>query len=309
MKIVTVTLNPAFDLHCYAESFQPYHENIFEVTARDAGGKGINVSRALTASGIENVAACIVGGENGDELLSLLKAEGLSVVAVRTEGRIRENITLHESAKPETRISFPGFSAVESTLFALRDAIGALEEGSVIVFAGSAPAGLSEESLVAFLLSMKAEGASLVIDSRSVSLSALSVLRPMLIKPNKEEAERALGISIRNTEDAARAAKKLRALAAENVLLSLGDEGAILACASGVYFAEAPKVSVLSTIGAGDSTLAGFLSAVKDGCADDARLARAVAFGSAACLLEGTAAPKTEDIERLVTEIEIVRFD
>ena len=303
MNIVTLTLNPAFDLHCYADAFKPYHENIFNVTARDAGGKGINVSRALSANGVENAAVCIVGNANGAEFLSILRAEGLEPTALCVEGRIRENITLHEKAKPETRISFPGFSVDTDVLVKLRDALGASIAGSTVVFAGSAPAGLSEESLVAFLSAMKAEGAALVIDSRSISMAALERLRPMLIKPNKEEAQKALNLRIDSLADAAFAAKLLRDRAAENVLLSLGGEGALLASASGVYYAAAPRIAVRSTIGAGDSTLAGFLSAVSDGCTDDERLCRAVAFGSAACLLEGTAAPRAEDIARLLSEI------
>ena len=91
----------------------------------------------------------------------------------------------------------------------------------------------------------------------------------------------------------------------ENVLLSLGGEGAILASAEGVYHAVTPKIEVLSTIGAGDSTIAGFLSAMAEGCSKPLSLARAVAFGSAACLSEGTAPPKPEDVKKLLQEISV----
>ncbi len=307
MNIITLTLNPAFDLHCYADRFSPYHENVFEITARDAGGKGINVSRALTKNGVKNTAACIVGSENGEEFLNMLKSEGLSLVAVTAEGRIRENITLHEKEKPETRISFPGFLCAPTLLSRLRSAIGDLGEGSACVFAGSAPTGLSEEMLKAFLQEIKSTGAALVIDSRSISLSGLIALKPLLIKPNKEEAERALGVSIDSIADAAHAARSLQEKGIENVLLSLGGEGAVLATKEGVYHATAPKVEVLSTIGAGDSTIAGFLSAVVEGCTDEERLARAVAFGSAACLLEGTAPPRPVDVTTLERKITVKR--
>jgi len=305
MNIITLTPNPAFDLHCYTESFAPYHENVFVITARDAGGKGINVSRALIKNGVKNTAACIVGCENGGEFLKMLERDGLTLAAVQVEGRIRENITLHEKAKDETRISFPGFSCDPSVLKALRAAMGKLDEETVCVFAGSAPAGISEEALVAFLKDLKAEGASLIIDSRSVSLASLTELRPMLIKPNREEAERALGISIQTLQDAKNAAKALQEKGIENVLLSLGGEGAILASAEGVYHAVTPNIEVLSTIGAGDSTIAGFLSAMAEGCSKPLSLARAVAFGSAACLSEGTAPPKPEDVEKLLQEISV----
>lgn len=307
MNIITLTLNPAFDLHCYAECFSPYRENVFEVIARDAGGKGINVSRALTRKGVKNIAACIVGSENGEQFLKMLKNEGVSVAAVCVDGRIRENITLHEKERPETRISFQGFSCTPSVLSELRSAIGTVGEESVLVFSGSVPGGLSEDMIVSFLREFKEKGVSLVVDSRSISLSALIDLKPMLIKPNKEEAEHALGVSICGIEDAACAARSLQEKGIENVLLSLGADGAVLATQRGVYHATAPKVNVLSTVGAGDSMIAGFLSDVAEGGSDETRLARAVAYGSAACLLEGTAPPLPEDVAALEAKITVKR--
>ncbi len=308
MNIITLTLNPAFDLHCYAEKLLPYHENLFEITARDAGGKGINVSRALMANGVENTAVCVVGRENGGDFLSRLRGEGLLVKAVETEGRIRENITLHEKEKAETRISFKGFAVDESKLTAVREAMGEIGEGCVVVFAGSAPEGLSESMLVSFLQQIQSTGASLVIDSRALSLSAILSLRPMLIKPNKDEAEGALGIKLESIEAAAHAANALHEKGIENVMLSLGGQGAILSSATGTYYAPSPDIKVLSTIGAGDSTVAGFLSAKAEGLSDADALRRAVAFGSAACLLAGTAAPKPEDIAKLLQKISVKKI-
>ncbi len=305
MRIITVTLNPAFDLHCYADCFKPYHENVFSVIARDAGGKGINVSRALKENGVQSTAVCVVGRENGAEFLQSLEKEGLAVSAVYAEGRIRENITLHEREKAETRISFSGFSIDEGVLSEVRRAIGGLEVGDICVLAGSAPKGISEQTLVSFLSRIKEEGAVLVIDSRSLSLPSLVALRPMLIKPNKEEAEQALGISIGSLSDAKKAADLLWKKGIENVLLSLGGDGAVLACPTGIFYAGSPRITPVSTIGAGDSTLAGFLCAKKEGLAPELCLARAVAFGSAACLAEGTAPPSRENIARLLPEITV----
>ena len=133
MQIITVTLNPAFDVHCTTERFLPYRENIFDVSARDAGGKGVNVSRALLSNGVESLAVCAVGRENGAEFLQALRSEGLTVAAVAVEGRIRENITLHEKENPETRISFSGFSMNEA---ALADKIHVVHDGK-IAFSGT----------------------------------------------------------------------------------------------------------------------------------------------------------------------------
>ena len=125
MKIITLTLNPAFDVHCFCDNFKPYHESIAKITSKEAGGKGVNISRALTVNGIENLAVVIVGKENGEEFCKTLEKDGLTVGAVWTNGRIRENITLHESQNRETRISFDGFVCEKSILTQVNEKIGA----------------------------------------------------------------------------------------------------------------------------------------------------------------------------------------
>ena len=111
MKIITLTLNPAFDIHCYTENFKPYHENLAKITDRDASGKGVNISRALKATGVDSLAFLVLGDENADSFERGLKADGLNYRAVTVSGRIRENITLHTEGADETRISFAGFRA------------------------------------------------------------------------------------------------------------------------------------------------------------------------------------------------------
>ena len=111
MNIVTLTLNPAFDIHCYAQDFQPFHENLARITANDAGGKGVNISRALTECGVDNTALVVLGEENGDSFRRALTADSIPFREIAVAGRIRENITLHTNNAPETRISFAGFNA------------------------------------------------------------------------------------------------------------------------------------------------------------------------------------------------------
>ena len=118
MKIITITLSPAFDLHCYSENFKPFSENLCEINSYDAGGKGINISRALTANGIQNTAFSVLGEENADTFMTLLKSENIDCKYIIAKGRIRENITLHTPSKPETRISFSGF-CLDQKLFEL----------------------------------------------------------------------------------------------------------------------------------------------------------------------------------------------
>ena len=111
MNIITLTLNPAFDVHCSVKELALHRENLAYIRTINAGGKGINLSRALKKNGIPNTPVVILGEENATLFLQDLKKEGLDPLALTVPGRIRENMTFHEEGAPETRISFSGFCA------------------------------------------------------------------------------------------------------------------------------------------------------------------------------------------------------
>ena len=135
MKIITVTLNPAFDVHCSAEHFEACHENLAVVTEREAGGKGVNISRALAMNNVKNLALLAVGSENGDEFCRELDKDGMEYETIVVEGRIRENITIHTNAAPETRLSFTGFDTDSALLTAFEEKlIPILADGDVVTF-------------------------------------------------------------------------------------------------------------------------------------------------------------------------------
>ena len=306
MNIITLTLNPAFDMHCYTAAFAPYHDNLADITALEAGGKGVNISRALTVHGVASRALTVLGDENGDAFHRALTADGIDCIPITVAGRIRENITLHTEGAPETRISFRGFSADADLLPRVCRALdGMIEEGTVVTFTGSLPKGVGVPEAKAMLLEMKAKGARIVIDSRSFTLEDIRDVRPWLIKPNEEEIAFYSERSVTDLESAAAAAEELRRLSADNVMISLGGAGAVLACEDGCFAVTAPKVEVLSTIGAGDSSIAGFLAAASEGLPYPEMLRRAVAYGSAACTTEGTRPPEKKTTEALLSKIEI----
>ena len=305
MKIITLTLNPAFDVHCRADGFAPYRESIVEITSRDAGGKGVNISRALTANGIANTAVVLIGDENGDELCRLLSDESIDTVAVRTPGRIRENITLHHSDKPETRISFGGFTATDAILSEIVRAVGDVDENTVLTLTGSIPQGISPDAVIDMLHGFKRRGARLVIDSRSLTLDRIVALSPWLIKPNKDEAESYTGRAINSIADATAIAESLRDRGIENAMISLGPDGAILATSGECLHATAPTVAAISTVGAGDSAIAGFIAATATTATSTARLTLAVAYGTAACLRPGTLPPTPTAVATLAASVRI----
>lgn len=309
MSIVTLTLNPAFDIHCYAQDFKPFHENLARITAKDAGGKGINISRALTKNGVENTALIVLGEENREAFCKSLAADGMQFISITVSGHIRENITLHTNNAPETRISFAGFTVDDSLLDAVKKRLDALLDGnSILTVTGRNPEGLSMQAFKAMLCEYRARGVRLVIDSRSFSLADLLDVRPWLIKPNEEEIGQYTALAVGDLNDAVAAARELCAKGIENVMISLGAKGAMLCTADGCYAVNAPKLAAVSTIGAGDSSIGGFCAAASRGLPYPEMLRYAVAYGSAACMTEGTRPPEQETIRELLCRLSVTKL-
>lgn len=306
MKIITLSLNPAFDIHCDIPDFAPYHENLAHITSNDAGGKGINISRALCENGVDNLAFVILGDENGAAFEQALVRDALNFRKLTVKGRIRENITCHTLGVPETRISFEGFRVDEEQLELVYQQLAEdIGKGTIVTFSGRAPSGVDVGSVKSLLRRFARQGARLVIDSRSFSLADLREMRPWLIKPNQEEISGYLGSEMTGLEQVAEAARQLHRDGIGNVMVSMGAQGALLACDEGLFVAAAPAVQVLSTVGAGDSMIAGFLAAeAMLACAQE-RLRTAVAYGSAACMTPGTRPPNPSDIVHLLPDVQV----
>ncbi len=304
MSIITLTLSPAFDIHCTVKGFTAGREHLASDRSRGIGGKGINISRALSENGIRNQALVLLGDENGDDFAKGLEECSLDFRALSVPGRIRENMTIHSVGEhsEETRISFCGFSADASHLDRLLN-LCTIDTDSIITFTGSLPEGIDLACAENFLENIIRTGARLVIDSKSIPLDLLCKLRPWLIKPNLEEAEAYFGPL--DFDKTVQTARELQKNGIANVMISLGADGAILACDEGVYLAVPPRIEAISTIGAGDSMIAGFIS---EDCESSERLASAVSWGTAACLTKGTNPPRPEDIARISKEVMVTKI-
>lgn len=303
MKIITLTLGPAFDMHCHADKLILDHENLVYMDLCQAGGKGVNISRALVRNGTANLALLVLGQENAHSFMTNLDADGVTYDAITVPGRIRENITIHTGAT-ETRISFPGFRVepdvlprVEQKLMELVDA------DTVVTMTGRTAEGMAVADVSAMLRRCAEKGAKIVVDSRSFSLQDLKDLKPWLIKPNQEEISAYLGREISSLEQTLAEAKALHEAGIANVMISMGGDGALLVCDAGTYIAVPPKVEVKSTIGAGDSAIAGFAACPSAKAAD--KLCWAVAYGSAACMAEGTLPPEPKEVQTLLAAIQL----
>lgn len=308
MNIITVTPNPALDVHLKCEDFVGGGYNKARSISRDSGGKGINVSRALAANSIESECFMILGKDGSDEFILPLYNIGMRPECVFVPGRVRENINVHHG-DTETVIATSGPAVGREAIAELEGMI--LERAtkdSFVCFSGSISDGSDRDAFISMLCKLKERGSRLVIDSRSVSTEELLFLKPYLIKPNEEEAEMLTGMRPRTLEDAAKIASAVKGYGCENVMLTMGGVGAVLASPSGVYAVHSPKVIVRSTVGAGDSSVAGFLAARLSGLDDGDSLQLAMAYGSAACMSEGSAPPLADNIAYLREKISVYRL-
>lgn len=304
MKIITLTLNPAFDMHCKTKDFKLGHESFFDVVSFESGGKGINITRALLANGVNNTAIVVVGKDNGNEFCAKLDKDNVKYQPIFVDGRIRENIILHDESSVETRVSFNGFE-VRSDLFQqVIEKIGEIDENTVITLTGSNPKGISMVEVKDFVKKIKSKGAKVVIDSRSFTLNDLIELKPFLIKPNQDEIGKYFGKEVKTVDEAKEIAKSLHNNGIENAMISLGKLGAVLSTDEGTFYIPSPKIEAVSTIGAGDSSIAGFIKTYIENKSGYECLKTAVAFGSSACLTDGTTPPKPKTIQEMIAKIQ-----
>ena len=230
-------------------------------------------------------------------------ALGMDMLVTLTEGSVRENINIQHKDR-ETVIATPGVPVGKAALADMEGKLLPLvDNDTVIAFCGSISDGSDKDGILSLLYKCKSLGASLVFDTKSLSLEQILPLKPYLIKPNEAEAEMLTGMTVSSLDDAIRAAAALRDMGCENVMLTLGGSGAVLAAYDGVYTVSSPRVEVVSTVGAGDSSIAGFLAAKREGLDSPAVLERAVAYGSAACMSLGSLPPRKENVENLIKQL------
>jgi 1-phosphofructokinase family hexose kinase len=308
MNIITLTLNPAFDVHCSINELELYKENYASGILKHAGGKGVNISRALNSFGALNTAFCLLAESGGDEFLSGLSADGINCRYLMVKGRIRENITIH-SPKGETRLSFEGFKIKKEILNdVFAQLVGDISENTVVTFTGRLCDGITNDDAIQFIMKIKETGEKVVVDCNSFSVNELFEIKPFLIKPNEQEISQMLGYDVKDENDALKAAEIFFAEGIENVMISLGAQGLVFKNESGAYKVTVPKITPLSTIGAGDSTIAGFIARLASGADITDILKSAAASGTAACLAEGTNPPEYEVISKIKEQISVEKI-
>ena len=283
--IYTVTCNPALDCAVQLNGLTVGALNRTAGATLVAGGKGVNVSRVLGALGERNVALGFVAGSNGVLLESALEQMGVETAFIRLpEGQTRINVKLY--GEQATELNAPGPAVSHQQAEGLLCALGRLEEDDLLCLCGSLPPGMGADSYARML---KAAGVRAIVDTSGEALLCALNEKPWLVKPNRDELAALVGRALPTLADVIAAVEWLREKGAQNVLVSMGKDGALLCADEKRMYQPAPQGEVVGTVGAGDSLVAGFAAGWQR-YGDGAQALRlGVACGSATACAEGLA--------------------
>ncbi len=296
--IYTVTFNPSLDYIVKVSSFQLGTVNRTESEKILSGGKGINVSIVLKNLGIDSVALGFIAGFTGAQIERGVKAFGCKTDFIQMQnGLSRINVKL--KAKEESEINGQGPKICESDLQKMFDQISQLADNDILVLAGSIPNTLPADIYENILSRIQDKNIKAVVDATGKLLVNVLKYHPFLIKPNNHELGEIFGVQLKNEEEIIFYAKKLQEKGAQNVLISMAGDGAILITDNGTVFrSPAPKGVVRNSVGAGDSMVAGFLAGYLPNQDIQKAFKTGVATGSASAFSEELATK--DEVEALL---------
>ena len=301
--IVTLTANPSLDRTLGLDGpLVPGGVHRAVGYTDEPGGKGVNVSRAISAADRPTVAVLPARAE--DPVLTQIRLLGLRHHAVHVDDLVRVNLTVTDPDGTTTKLNLPGSPLTAKARAAMTEVL--LKEAADArwaILSGSLPPGVSARWYAELTGALHAQGCRVAVDTSGEPLQAVvsgsTGDRPDLLKPNAEELAEVLGLDhddVASPQQAAEHARRLVGDGCAAVLVTLGADGAVLVTAEGTWRAAPPPIAPKSTVGAGDCALAGYLLADLDGAAPADRLRHAVAYGTAAAGLPGSAVPEPADV-------------
>lgn len=310
--ILSITLNPCIDHALFVDRLKPHDANRVVRVERDAGGKGINLSRVIAELGGTTVATGFLGGGTGNYIRHVLDEQGAVHRFHPISGETRVNFSVEdESDEPPTSFNERGPTITSEELNGFRSLLPDLVYAARwIAVGGSMSPGVPKEFYTELVRFAKAQGVRILVDADGEAMVHALAAKPDLVKPNSVEAARLLGRSVETDEEAVAGAIELaRNLATDGIaILSRGDKGAMLACAEGVYEGKPPKVDVRSTIGSGDSLLGGFLFALEDGQSIANAFRLGIACGAATATTSGSEIARKPVIESILPAVTVERI-
>ena len=304
--IYTITFNPALDYISQVDNFEVGKINRTKTEEILSGGKGLNVSTVLSNLGIESTALGFIAGFTGEELKKNIEEKGIKTDFINVKkGITRINVKI--SSKEETALNGNGPEITEENIKELIEKIDKIKSEDKVILAGNIPKCINNNIYEIICKKLNEKNVLFIVDATKELLMNVLKFKPFLIKPNKEELEETFNTKIETKEEIIIYAKKLQEKGAQNVLISLGGDGAILLTEKNeVYYSNTPKGQVINTVGAGDSMVAGFVAGYLKKKDYKEALKLGIASGSATAFSAGLA--MNEEINGLLKQITIEKI-
>ena len=287
--IYTITFNPALDYIVKMDEFNLGHVNRSNNEFIYAGGKGINVSIVLNNLEVKSKALGFIAGFTGDEIERRVREFGCDTDFIKLkEGMSRINVKIKADVESEINGGGPEISA--EALEELYGKLDTLKSGDILVLAGSIPKTMPTDVYERIMERLQEKGVKFIVDTTGESLLKVLKYNPFLIKPNHHELGELFGVKLNNKEEVIEYAKKLKDMGAQNVIISMAGDGAVLINSNGdVTTNNVPKGVVKNSVGAGDSMVAGFIAGYLNSGKIEEGFKLGVATGSASAFSEGLA--------------------
>ena len=310
-KVVTVTLNPCLDKTLCVSELKSGEVNRAQKSMLDAGGKGINVSRALTNFGVDNVAMAIVGGDSGELLEKLLKDEGVEYDFLKCQGETRTNYKIFDEVSGDTTdINEPGITISQTVLEEFKQRFGKnLQGAEYAVLAGSIPPGVKSNIYAELIDEANKAGVKVILDTTGERLSEGIKAKPFAIKPNIHELEEVIGKKLKNSSELLEELREMTKSGIELVTVSMGADGAIFMKGNVAYKAGTLPVEVKSAVGCGDSVVAGIVYSLLSGFDLKKTAMISAAAGGITATKDGTNMCTADEVLKSYTNISIDRIE
>lgn len=308
LRIATVTLNPAFDLVGRLARIEIGEVNNVETLGLYPAGKGINVAKVLADLGVKLSVTGFLGTQNQGDFVQAFAENGVNDDFYRLDGKTRINVKITETEADVTDLNFMGFEVCASD-WAKFTALSNRwhEQFDLVAVCGSLPRGVSPTQFADWLKSLKIQGLKVVLDSSNAALTEGLKAAPWLVKPNRRELEIWANRPLNSLEEIITAAQKLRAQGIENVIISMGAEGSVWLNSEGVLQAKPPRCEkVVSTVGAGDSMVAGLIYGLAQSWSKADILKFASSTSALAVSQSNVGISDKAELERIVERVEIL---
>lgn len=313
-RILTVSLNPALDLSIRLPQLALGEVNRTESTRLEAAGKGVNVARVLVALGHEVAVSGFLGAANDGPFVRAFADIGVEDAFHRVPGETRINAKVAEHDGRVTDINGPGLAIAPEGLAQLGETLAARLDDTrrcpdAVLIAGSLPPGVTPDDLAALVRRLGERGVPVWVDTSGAALEAAIAAAPTAVKPNEHELAAWAGEALNDAAARRRAVQRLHAAGIDEAVISAGDAGVLWASRRGVWQATPPRVDVASTVGAGDTLVAGLLHGVLGELPAGEALRLATALSAESVRHVGVGDPRATDFADLQQQTRVERLD